>query len=414
MPQIIFGCSLLLMAGLIFSPFLISVSMWLLAACALWQAHCTLKTTNPDSTWFQAVLFSLRNFIRQPVYTGFLMLLLVTVFSGLWSADLGYWGVRTRVRIPLFILPWTFANLPALSLRLRHALLYCLVWILVLTCIGIGINFLWNFKEIIFDLSEGRPMPVPRSGHIRFSLIAVTGILSGGYLWVEQFYWRYRWERWALGGAVVFLFVFLHILSARSGLVALYVSLAFTVARFLWRTRRWGLGLTALLTLMLMPLIAVKTIPSLRERMAYMLWDWQQYANNTGENYSDSARFVSLEIGLRMFAENPWIGVGAGDLPAETARLTQAYFPNYNLDPKLPHNQLIYIMATTGLFGLIISLWGMLYPVFQDRYRRFYLFAAFQVVIFVSFLVEYTLETSIGLCFYLFYTLWFIKMAEEN
>ena len=68
-------------------------------------------------------------------------------------------------------------------------------------------------------------------------------------------------------------------------------------------------------------------------------------------------------------------------------------------------------MASTGLFGLALSLTAFLYPVFADGFRKHYLFAAFQVMIFASFLVEYTIETAMGVAWYLFYTLWFMQIA---
>jgi hypothetical protein len=33
-------------------------------------------------------------------------------------------------------------------------------------------------------------------------------------------------------------------------------------------------------------------------------------------------------------------------------------------------------------------------------------------MMFVSFLVEYTLETAIGVAFYLFFTLWFMQLGQ--
>ena len=107
-------------------------------------------------------------------------------------------------------------------------------------------------------------------------------------------------------------------------------------------------------------------------------------------------------------------GVGAGDLPTEVGRVVGERYPGYTEAPKLPHNQFLYILASTGLFGLALSLTAFFAPIFADRYRRFYLFAVFQILVFASFLVEYTIETSMGVAFYLFYTLFFMKMAEEE
>ncbi len=35
-------------------------------------------------------------------------------------------------------------------------------------------------------------------------------------------------------------------------------------------------------------------------------------------------------------------------------------------------------------------------------------------MVLVSFLVEYTIETAMGVAWYLFYMLWFMKMTDKN
>jgi O-antigen ligase len=407
--------ALLLMASMVSSPFLLSVSMWGLVVAALWQTARELRGAAAPAGWLPLAVLrrSFGRFFRRPELLFLSLLMFVPAVSGWWSDDQAFWLDRTRVRIPFFVLPWAFANLPALPAAWYRLLLYVLVWLLVALCIGIGINYALHYREILQGLQQGHPIPVPRN-HIRFNLVMATGILAGGWLWTQGFYVRYRWERHALALAVLFLFGFLHFLSVRSGLAALYAALLFTIARFVWRTRRLGLGLTALLLLAVLPFIALKTLPSLQQRVNYMLWDWQQYQHNSGDDYSDSERWISFQAGWKLWRANPLLGVGAGDLPSEIARVVTTDHPAYRKDPRLPHNQFIYILAGTGLLGLAATLLALLFPVFSDGYRHFYLFAVFQVIIFTSFLVEYTLETAMGVAFYLFYTLWFMKMAQLN
>jgi O-antigen ligase len=243
----------------------------------------------------------------------------------------------------------------------------------------------------------------------------VVGIVSGGWLWSKPAYWTTAWERRIFGLIVVFLFIAIHIFSVRSALIALYTALGFTVARYLYLTRQWKVGLLALVLLAAVPIVAINTVDSLKQRLAYMLYDWQHFRSaGGGENYSDSERFVSLEVGARIWADHRWLGVGVGDLEKATLAKTQEIYPTYAETPKLPHNQFIYIMAATGILGLLLSLWALLSAVRHRRYRGFYLFAVFQTIVFISFLVEYTLETAIGAAFYLFYQLWWMHMADGN
>jgi O-antigen ligase len=401
---------------MIFSPFLLSVAMWGLAGIALWESAANAVSAGKAAyirsvvAWKEGLRLAFLRYTQYPALWLLSLLFIVPAISYFWSLDTSYWWVRTRVRIPFFVLPWAFANLPRLTERQQYLVLYILVWVMVLFCIGVGINYMLDYENILEGLAQGHPIPVPRH-HIRFNLILVTTILSGGWLWARRFVWRYPWERTALTGAVLFLFAFLHVLTVRSGMAALYVALFYTICRFIWRTRRWKLGLAAIVIIASIPIVALKTIPSLQTRIQYMLHDWEQYKLDTGDDYSDAERWVSLTAGMQLWRESPMAGVGAGDLPMEIQRVVNDRFPRYTIEPKLPHNQFIYILAGTGLLGLLLSLLAWFVPIFEGNNRGFYLFAAFQFIIFVSFLVEYTLETSIGVTFYLFYLLWFRNIA---
>ena len=96
----------------------------------------------------------------------------------------------------------------------------------------------------------------------------------------------------------------------------------------------------------------------------------------------------------------------------EVQSIVNERFTKYTIEPKLPHNQFIYILAGTGAIGLLLSLLAFIWPIVTGGWRHFYLFATFQIIILMSFLVEYTIETSIGVAYYLFYLFWFGKMAE--
>lgn len=389
--------------------------MWGFVGVAFWNAALETGPGNlrKPASWLVLLRNTFQNLFRQRPLALLALLLAVPALSFFWSDDSAYWLERTRVRIPFLVLPWAFANLPRLSLRHYQAVLYILVWALSILCIGVVLNLCLHFDEIMKGLGEGQPVPVPRS-HIRFSLILATGILAGGWLWLQGFFWKWKWERVALAGAVVFLFLCIHILSVRSGIAGLYAVLFFSAARFVWQTRRWKTGLVALAFLIAIPVIAVNTIPSFRMRIDYMLWDWLQLQQDIGNHYSDSERWISLRAGWQIWLENPVFGAGAGDLPREVQRVVNEQYPGYADAPKLPHNQFLYILAGTGLFGLALSLAAFFAPVFSGSYRHFYLFAAFQVLVFASFFVEYTIETSMGVAFYLFYTLWFMKMGQTS
>jgi len=398
--------AVLLVVSLAISPFLLSAAMWFLVFTAFWQAARNMPAGQGSALW-RVLRYSFGNLFRQPELTVFLLLLAVPAMSGLWSDDDRYWLERVRVRLPFLVLPWAFANLPPLGERRHRLLLYNLVWALVVMCIGVVVNFFLHRPEIMQAMYQGRPMPVPRN-HIRFSLMVATAVLAGAWLWQQRFVWRYVWERHALGFAVLFLFGFAHFLAVRSGLAALYAALLFLGVRWAWQRRRWGTVLVVAFAAGIVFWGAVRTLPSLKQKWEYTVYDWQQYRQNKGATYSDSERWVSMQTGWLIWQEHPWLGVGAGDLPDETEKTLTEHFPNYRSTPKLPHNQFLYLLAGTGLLGLMLSLCAFLYPVFAYRGGQA-IFFAFQVMVFVSFLVEYTIETAMGVAWYLFFTLWFMR-----
>jgi len=71
----------------------------------------------------------------------------------------------------------------------------------------------------------------------------------------------------------------------------------------------------------------------------------------------------------------------------------------------LPHNQYLYNLAAYGALGLLVFCVGLFYPAWWARRKRAPLLLAQYVIIALSFLVEYTLETQIGLAFVVFFLL---------
>ncbi len=398
------------------SPFLLSVGMWGMVIGTFWHRLLGARALEGNLSLYALLWRSLvRSFIelfRCWPLALLVLLLLIPLLSGLWSDDKSFWLERVRVRLPFLVLPWAFANMPPLRQRYYNSVVYALVWTMVVLGLGVCLNYLLHEEQILDGIEHGKPIPVPRH-HIRFSLIVATAILGGGWLWGQRFIWRYKWERPLLGAAVLFLVGFLHFLAVRSGLAAFYAGIIFGAAHWAWSTRRWEVALAGLAGLLLVAGLAFWAFPSMQEKWSYVRYDWQQYQHEDGANYSDAERWVSLQVGWMLWKEHPWIGVGTGDLPQQMKQKVAEHFPEHLQTYKLPHNQFLYIMSSTGLLGLVGSLlaWGGL--LFSQK-QRFWLFSVFQVMLLTSCMVEYTIETSAGVAWALFYSLWFWMQGHER
>lgn len=405
----IFFFCYLLMASMIYSPFLLSASMIALGVLSL--SDIRPEEEAAEARFDQQALRRLSRFWRRPPFMALTLFFFIVLFSFWQTEDYGYWLARLRIKLPFLALPLLFITLPRFSERQVLGLFYGLLAILLLTSLGIGINYFLHYEEIIVKIKEGHPIPTPRN-HIRFSLLLAYGIIGGAYLYVKRFYWRYPWERQVILGITIFLFLFMHFLSVRTGLAALYIAILVSVGRYVYLSRKYWLALGVIAGLFLFPLIGYNTIPSFKAKVGYMLWDWKMYREGRGALYADSGRLTSLRAGYDIFKENPIFGVGAGNLRAEVSRVFKSEYPDFQ-EPLVPHNQFLFVMAGTGLFGLTLFLFAFLFPLFYRKAYREPLLLAFYAIVFTAFMLEHMIENSIGVAFFLFFVLLWLNRLQD-
>lgn len=411
-----------IISALIYSPFLLSAAMIGLAVLFTfaidWQAKGWLRF-NPNFFLY------FRNFFSSRVHLAITLIFWVVFLSGIMTEDWDYWSNRLMMKLPFLVLPIIFCGLPPLSLKQYWGLLYFLVFALTVTCIGIGINYLLYFEEINILMKQGRPMPTPRN-HIRFSLILAIGTLAAFYLWRLRFKLKYDWESSVILGAGIFLFFMIHLLSVRSGLAALYLAILVLAIRYTWQTGKYWIGLTVGLGLTILPLTAYYTIPSFQAKVAYVRYEFWIREHQLGGNYSDLWRIISLRMGMEIGNEHPLLGVGAGNLRQEVKARYAKDYPEIE-HVRMPHNQFISVYAGTGLVGLVLFLFALSYPLYWVLLKRRSspknafsgvslgtdlgntLFLGFHIIIFASFMVENTIENSMGVGIYAFYLLLWLQ-----
>jgi O-antigen ligase len=270
-----------------------------------------------------------------------------------------------------------------------------------LMCLGTGINYLLDAAHINELIKQGKPMPTP-GNHIRFSVLLAYSVIAGTLLYNKNYYWKYRWETKLQAGLTVFLFLFLHLLSVRTGLVVLYAAILVMGFRYALRTRRYWIGALALALMLTMPLAAYYLVPSFRAKMEYMSYDRWMHRHEMGALYADSGRITSLEVGYQIFKEHPVAGIGVGHIQREVNRIFETQYPELP-NPLMPHNQLLYVLATTGILGLLLFSTAFLYPlIYQKNYRHPMILASY-TVFGVLIMLEHNLENSGGIAFFCFF-----------
>lgn len=379
---------LTLMVGciaLLFSRFLLSQVMF---ACIL---LATLNYQNGRLQWNPAAHPRNVPWVFWCI-TGIFWITLINFYPVL---DSGYFLERLRVKLPFLVLPWAFAVLPPLGQRRNQWII--LFWLIVLTIVAlsVGVNYALNYQQITSQVLNGHPIPVPEN-HIRFSLGIVIGIFCGMYLLFTSDDKKVRFiALWAS----IFLFIMLHVLSVRSGLLCFYLT-AITLSIFYGiRTRKWKFIFISIGITLALPWAAYHTIPSFKNKIGYMYWDWQQLQQGTGENYSDSRRMNSILAGISIGKEHPLGGVGAGNLKAVIRQLDEPQFKDVAADCIMPHNQFIHVFASSGILGLLLFCIGLFIPLFYiSKISNWWMPAIWWIIVY-SCLVEATLENAVGIAY---------------
>lgn len=386
--------------GMVYSPFLLSVAMIGFGVIAVFSLKGWRPVFNPD------LLKNIKYYLSDKAYLVISISFFLVLLSGIITEadNWGYWGERIRLKISFLLFPFAFASLPPFRERAFKGIMYFFVWVIFLTCIGIGVNYLLNFEEINRLMNLGQPMPTPRN-HIRFSLLLAYSIIAAFHLYRKGYYWKFRWENKLLLIISILLFLFLHLLSVRSGLAAFYLTAGILILRHTLVSKRYLAGLGMILAMAVIPLMAYYSIPSFKAKVDYSLYDrWIRKHDLAQNDYSDSARIISLKIGAEIGNENPVFGIGAGNLRQEVKDRYVEKFAG-EMEAKMPHNQFVSVYAASGFVGLAFFLLAFFFPLFYKRAYRNTMFLSFHIIVFLSFMVENTIENSIGIAFYLFFLL---------
>lgn len=326
----------------------------------------------------------------------------LVLFGGLYSDDSSYWLTRMRIKIPFLLLPMAFYLLPGINKKTYEQIHLIFILIITLSTLPVVWGMINDYSSIVNALGHGRPVATPVS-HIRYSLFVALAI-SSSFIISENNHFRPRYQNWLrING--FYLILFIHFLAVRSGIVAIYLVALYFIFRQLYEGRRKRSAIILGTVLLSIPFLAYHLIPSFKERINYMVEDASQYRKMEWNAYSDAERILSLRAGLDISKRYPAFGTGTGDLRGEM----QTYFyDHYDKDTFImPHNQFISILAGSGLVGLLVFLLALVFPVYYC-YRTWpgnHLFISMSIIIFISLMVENTFETSIGVAFYLFFTL---------
>lgn len=337
---------------------------------------------------------------------------IVLLLSGLYSENITPWLMDVKVEVIGLLLPLAALIYGKISPRF----MLILQAIFIAACLISGFYSLGMYLKDFHAVNEriGRGHYLPHLVHpVRLSIMFSFGCIMGLMMYVKNHKIRYKAEPLIYLISGIILFIILHIFSVRTGIVITYAALAaYILHRMIMHFK--PIHLLFILLIAVFPYLAYLFMPSLHTKINYMFWDWRQKGQEDAGQYSDSNRLLSLSVGLKIYEESPIVGHGSGDVVKKVQAYYNKYYP-FTEKQLRPHNQFLSIAIESGVLGLLVFIFSLLYPLARGRWRHNPLFPLLTLQIVLSCLVENTLDNNVGLTFYLFWTCIFLmewKSAE--
>ncbi|HEY6954307.1 MAG TPA: O-antigen ligase family protein [Flavisolibacter sp.] len=390
--EFIFLSMILMLVSLFTSRFLLSVSfiLFLFLTC-----------------FHKEFLEQLHSFITNPFLVGISLLFFIPFATWFWTEDKTMWVRFVRIKLPLLLFPLAFAGKWQLSPRQWRWIAYTfLAFVFVGSCWS-----LWQYFQNIHLFHEqylkAKLIPTPlENDHVRFSLLVALAIVCLVLLMKQDVSKTRR-----LLGAIllVFFIAFLHVLSARTGLIAFYIFVLFVIVYLTLKSKqlKWVIGLSILIVGL--PVAAWFLFPSFQNRLRYNRYDLSNAKENKyvpGSN--DGKRILSLKAGWNVLQQHPF-GVG-GDVVDKTYEWYDANVPAMNEEEKLfPSSEPLMYAGFAGWIGLLLFTAAMLLSFFEPVKNDYFFWFTLNALMAFSFLFDIGLEAQFGVFIYAFIVLWWWK-----
>lgn len=377
------------------------------------------------------------------------------LLSFLYTANKPYGVVRMMILLPFLVMPFSFYSLRDYAGRWVQGLMLSFILLVAGGNVYSISHYILHKKamDALYGYSKVIPTPFEQD-HIRYSLAVVLSILFGFYLLSTNAFGRgFRWKQflgfeqaenanpegvlrvayskfnssksliarvseftflhYLLLACTFFSIVYIHILSAKTGLLCFYSMALVACLYYIIRKGRMLLGGLLLLLVSGIPVISYIYFPSFKNKLSYIRYSLYEIQNDHLQtNISDEGRLLSYRYAWRAIQEHPWVGVGVGDVLDAMRIQYEKEIPNPGLSVLLPHNQFLMAWMSGGLLSLIALLF-MVYFWIRTMWKKSLFSNLLLLILFLPMLFEPYFETQYGAGLFVFFLLLW-DMSERN
>ena len=377
--------------GMTLSPALISISMGLMALMGILS--------------FKTVEFSRRDKV---IALCSVLLFLSGAFSYFYSDNTEEAFRKIVLKLPLLLLPFLIQTLKQ-NKSVQATLLLIFSYSVYLPGIVSVYNYLSN--KTLFDqlILESKPLPVEFGYgiyHIQFSILMALAIVIGTYYCIERFKEKGSLIYKSIALLTIFNIVFIHILSARTGLLGCYAGILIIAINTLRKAgkKTFFISISAGI---LVPVIMIALSSSLQNRLRNSITDLKVVIQQANPNdYSFAMRVEAWKNAIDVIKQSPLSGAGIGDAEKVLQDNFEQFNPAIEKDNrKNPHFQMLESAVQSGLPALILLLFLFIYGI-ASGIKSMPLSAAILTLLLLSSCFESILERQASVAAFAVFIAW--------
>lgn len=269
--------------------------------------------------------------------------------------------------------------------------------------------FFQNSRSLLDGLGKGQSLPtLMDQDHIRFGIFLCAGLTlllhtKSLKLTVKSF-------------LVLGLLCFLFFLSVRTAWVmALIILLVFVLGQYQNSLQKKPFRLIRILFLLCIGVgLAYLIFPSIQQKIAYTIYDWQQIQQaGYHPGYSDGTRLAVNQAAWEAIQHHQganlgWAGI-TDSLPVYFAKI----YPGNTTDFRWPFNQYLFWWMGAGWWGMLLFTAWLFYPMIWGIRKRNDALTAWSLAMAIACLVESNLAFQFGVWLHA-WPLALFWMAEEK
>ncbi|MDO9512186.1 MAG: O-antigen ligase family protein [Bacteroidales bacterium] len=357
--------------------------------------------------------------IRQHFFfTSLFIVMFVLYLSGLlYTTNFSYGLTDVFLKIPFILFPLVFSgfgqDLMGEGHRKKVMMIFsCSVILIALYSLGQSTLMYFEIKDVkvfYYGFLAGNQHP---SYLAMYSVFAIAVLLVNAFENSSELK-ILHWVFIIFG--VMFLFVFVILLSSRAGMISLIMTFVVAAVFILTEQRQYAKGSLFLLSFIIFFYVCYEFFPRSFGRLQHT---GEVLAGPVTDNTTEDGtaqRLLIWDASISIIKENLLLGVGTGDVKDEL----MLEYKKRGMDATLKsrknaHNQYLQTFVTIGIAGFVSLLLMFLIPGLYAIRSRDLLYFLFLAIVGMNLLFESMFERQAGVVFYTFFNAYLFFSRRGN